>query len=223
MPVSQSAFCWPKFVLGREFPGHNHAPIWLTLVLLVGRRIKALSGKVFSLAVNAESPRKFPPPSVLVTISRKECLERYELATSAKHFSLLLRPLLPPRPRKLFRLSKSSTRPPHQVSEQHVRSFSSVLLLPNLCCRVVWLSPFSLTAMCPNRILPFRLHLDPCSQRPCLRKGPYVPSAFPCRWSVDRSGKAEPRCPASLLRRSTSETSREMFLLGWQGGDLPRV
>ena len=117
MPVSQSAFCWPKFVLGREFPGHNHAPIWLTLVLLVGRRIKALSGKVFSLAVNAESPRKFPPPSVLVTISRKECLERYELATSAKHFSLLLRPLLPPRPRKLFRLSKSSTRPPHpQVS-----------------------------------------------------------------------------------------------------------
>src|SRR2546421_2320270 len=117
MPVSQSAFCWPKFVLGREFPGHNRAPIWLTLVLLVGRRIKALSGKVFSLAVNAESPRKFPPPSVLVTISRKECLERCELATYAKHFRLLLRPLLPPRPRKLFRLSKCSTHPPHpQVS-----------------------------------------------------------------------------------------------------------
>src|SRR3954451_16418686 len=87
-------------------------------------------------------------------------------------------------------------------------------------CLVIALLSYS---NCPNRILPFRLHLDPCSQRPCLRKGPYVPSAFPCRWSVDRSGKAEPRCPASLLRRSTSETSREMFLLGWQGGDLPRV
>src|SRR2546421_7631690 len=69
MPVSQSAFCWPKFVLGKEFPGHNHALIWLTLVLSVGPRIKVLSGKVFSLAVNVESPRKFPPPSVLVTIS----------------------------------------------------------------------------------------------------------------------------------------------------------
>src|SRR2546421_4035002 len=234
MPVSQSAFCWPKFVLGREFPGHNRAPIWLTLVLLVGRRIKALSGKVFSLAVNAESPRKFPPPSVLVTISRKECLERCELATYAKHFRLLLRPLLPPRPRKLFRLSKSSTRPPHpQVSlSQPVRlpysrssTFAQLcsLLRPNLCCRAVWLSPFSLTAMCPNRILPFRLHLDPCSQRARLRKRSYVPSAFPRRWSVDRSRKAEPGCPASLLRGSTPETGCEMFLLGWQGGDLSWV
>ena len=115
MPVSQSAFCWPKFVLGKEFPGHNHALIWLTLVLSVGPRIKVLSGKVFSLAVNVESPIKFPPPSVLVTISRKECLERCELAPYAKHFRLLLRPLLPQDPETFQALKE--LHPPHpQVS-----------------------------------------------------------------------------------------------------------
>jgi len=209
MPVSQSAFCWPKFVLGRELPGHNHAPIWLTLVLLVGRRIKALSGKVFSLAVNAESPRKFLP---LRFSSRFREKSAWSVTSWRRPQSTSVFCCGPYCPQDPGNFSGSQRAPPALPTPRsrspnprgsHIpgatRSFSSVLLLPNLCCRVVWLSPFSLTAMCPNRILPFRLHLDPCSQRPCLRKGPYVPSAFPRRWSVDRPCKAEPGCPASLL------------------------
>ena len=99
-------------------------------------------------------------------------------------------------------------------------SRSSTFVQP---CRVVWLSPFSLEQCARTESFHFVSTLTRAVNVLASGKAPYVPSAFPCRWSVDRSGKAEPRCPASLLRRSTSETSREMFLLGWQGGDLPRV
>src|SRR2546421_11127952 len=150
MPVSQSAFCWPKFVLGKEFPGHNHALIWLTLVLSVGPRIKELSGKVFSLAVNVASPRKFPPPSVLVTISRKECLERCELGTYAKHFRVLLRPLLPPRPGNFSGSQRAPPTPPPSLPlPTHEAPYSRCSTFAQLCspslqgCLVIALLSYS--------------------------------------------------------------------------------
>jgi len=95
------------------------------------------------------------------------------------------------------------------------RSFSSVLLLPNLCCRVVWLSPFSLTAMCPNRILPFRLHRAvnvlasgkaPMFLQPFLAGGVSIALAKPNRG-------VRPLCCGDPLRRLVAKC----FCLGGKG------
>ena len=229
MPVSQSAFCWPKFVLGREFPGHNHAPIWLTLVLLVGRNKSALWQGVLSRCERGKS-KKVPSHFVRHDFE-KRALGALRVGDVRKALqSFVAAPIAPKTPETFQALKElhppspppNLPLPTHEApifQEQHVRS--ALFSFSPTSAAGFGYRP-SLLQQCA-RTESFHFVSTLTRAVNVLASGPYVPSAFPRRWSVDCPCKAEPGCPASLLRRSTPETSREMFLLGWQGGDLPRV